>query len=97
MAELTISEIYNAAPGEAVFFDIADATVPPAHLSFFSDKEGEVMRITDKGVFVNPNVSADLAAQIVVAALDQHIKHIVAERDAEIDRLRLELARKEQH
>lgn len=96
MAELTIAEIYNAAPGEAAYFDIADAG-PPTHLSFCADKEGEVMRITDNGVFVNPNVSADLAAQIVIAALDQHIKHIVAERDAEIARLRLELARKEQH
>lgn len=94
MAEMQIADIWNAADAYGVqSFSVADAG--PAHLTFVSDVEGEVMRITANGVFVNPAVSADFAAQVVVAALDQHIKHLVSDKDAEIARLRAELAKKE--
>ena len=96
MAEMQIMDIGNAADAcGAQNFSVADAA--PAHLIFHSNVEGEVMRITAEGVFVNPNVSADLAAQVVIAALDQHIKHLVSGKDAEIVRLRAELAKKETH
>lgn len=90
------TDIWNAAEAYGTKnFSVADAA--PAHLTFHSDVEGEVMRITADGIFVNPNVSADLAAQVVIAALDQHIKHLFSDKDAEIARLRAELAKKETH
>ena len=49
--------------------------------------QGEVMRITKDGVFVNPEVSVDHAARTVLEALDTQIKVLVqkaveAEREA---------------
>lgn len=96
MAAMQITDIWNAADTYGVqSFSVADAA--PAHLTFTSNVKGEVMRITSDGIFVNPNVSADLAAQVVIAALDQHIKHLVSDKNAEIARLRAELAKKETH
>ena len=40
------------------------------------------MRITSEGVTVPPDVAVDEAAKAVIAALDDHIKHIVSKRDA---------------
>ena len=39
--------------------------------------QGEVMRITKDGVFVNPEVSVDHAARTVLEALDTQIKVLV--------------------
>lgn len=87
---------------------IADIVVAPKNTGFtitppgppdivFSFGNGEVMRITQHGVSVAPNVSADVAAQVVIASLDKFIRGLVADKDAEIARLRAELAKKETH
>lgn len=48
----------------------------------FHDGSKEVMRITSEGITVLPDVTVDEASKAVIAALDDHIKHVVAERDA---------------
>jgi hypothetical protein len=50
---------------------------------FMSNGSKEVMRITADSVSVAPDVSVNDAAATVIAALEQHIKNIVAaEREA---------------
>ena len=58
----------------------------------FSNHGREVMRITNHGITVAPDVSADEAARNVLAALDQYIRQMVTDKDNEILRLKAKLA-----
>jgi hypothetical protein len=57
---------------------------PPNTITFHMSKEAkEVMRLTADAVIVSPDVSVDEAAAAVIAALEQHMRNIVAaEREA---------------
>jgi len=53
------------------------------HTVTFHQEAKEVMRITANSVTVTPGVSVDEAAAAVIAALEQHMRNIVAaEREA---------------
>jgi len=58
----------------------------------FSNHGREVMRITNHGITVAPDVSVDEAARNVLAALDTYIVQMVAAKDTEILRLKAKLA-----
>jgi hypothetical protein len=52
-------------------------------VQFHSQDQGKcVMRLSKDGTWVDPDLTTDEAAKAVIAALDLHIKHVVAERDA---------------
>ena len=75
-------------------FNASNATANP-HIVFRRCDHVEVMRITNNGIKVNPDVSVDEAARTVLEALDKYFRQMVADKDAEIARLRAELAKKE--
>ena len=58
----------------------------------FSNHGREVMRITNHGITVAPDVSVDEAARNVLAALDTYIVQMVTDKDNEILRLKAKLA-----
>lgn len=52
-------------------------------ISIYCGKQNkEVMRITADGVWVDPDMTTNEAAKAVIAALDEHIKHVFAKKDA---------------
>ena len=50
---------------------------PPSSVTFMMNNNDEAMRITKEGVWVNPNIPVDAAANAVIGVLDQHIKALV--------------------
>ena len=53
------------------------------NITFLTNASKEVMRIDKNGVTINPEIPLDEAAQHVINALDEHIKHLVrSEREA---------------
>ena len=53
------------------------------NITFLTNASKEVMRIDKNGVTINPEILLDEAAQHVINALDEHIKHLVrSEREA---------------
>ena len=53
------------------------------NITFLTNASKEVMRIDNNGVTINPEIPLDEAAQHVINALDEHIKHLVrSEREA---------------
>lgn len=56
-------------------------------IQFHGDNATEILRLSKDGITANPDVPADDAARLVLAAIDGHIKEMVnkavaAERDA---------------
>jgi hypothetical protein len=57
------------------------------NITFFGGASKEVLRLSKDGIWANPDIPADEAAKLVLAAIDQNIKVMVdkaveAERDA---------------
>ena len=56
-------------------------------IQFHSDNSTEVLRLSKEGIWANPDIPADEAAKLVLAAIDRNIKVLVeqavaAEREA---------------
>lgn len=69
--------------------DLHEALKPYAEnsIQFYADQATQVMRLSKDGVWVNPDITPDAAAQAVLNALDVNIKVLVqkaveAEREA---------------
>jgi hypothetical protein len=57
------------------------------NITFFGGASKEVLRLSKDGIWANPDIPADEAAKLVLAAIDQNIKVMVdkaveAEREA---------------
>ena len=65
-----------------------------ATISFMSGSK-PVMKLSKDGITVDPDVKVIDAANAVIEVLDAYIKNLVSDKDAEIARLRAELAKQE--
>ena len=64
------------------------AISPPSFVRFMmTNGVDEAMRITKDGVWVNPSLTVDEAANAVIEALDKHIKALVEREKAQRDEL----------
>lgn len=59
----------------------------PNTIQFHSDNHTEVLRLSKDGIWANPDIPADEAAKLVLAAIDHNIKvllekTVLAEREA---------------
>lgn len=49
----------------------------PNTIQFRSDNSTEVLRLSKEGIWANPDIPADEAAKLVLAAIDHNIKVLV--------------------
>ena len=61
---------------------------PPSSITIMMPNGADkVMRITKEGVWVNPKMPVDAAANAVIGVLDQHIKALVKREETQRDEL----------